>query len=587
MSSRIRILFNVWADIDNTNAQSLNARDIALRLDPERFESTLFVARRPDPRLLNRETIHLIRLPPRLRSLVVARHLIWGDYDILFYPPHNHLMTWYRALVWTGKRKKIIATVEGTAQQIQAVPSPSRERLLHVLHEADACYACSPHVAATVQQAFGIKMDVVPLGVDTAAFTPVDRADHWPPIKVLCVGSIQPRKQIHLILDLAQHIGFPDLTGVELSASSDDDSVRVSVEGTTLLIDPGQDYYNTDTGGNDLTVLALHGEKVIGELSLHSTIQQQRDIVFTLEDIFGDYNYQGIYVVKNGDTLGVTDESGAAYVQVGNDTATVTFTKDGVLKTTIVPLREGARDTSIKVITGSSELQTEAIGAIINGWHGGQLGSPEFYSFNSNLADSFTVDGVIQIPISVGIDTTDQEAVRYFYALVDSMNKWADEGKICRAGQRHYNIAHLIHNDATTVQQDVALLESMKQKYDGLIVLVGNVWDDPGNYANGGKADNFIVTKGVAHFPKHLFGTGIEFEEMLTAMRQTGELPEEYAKAIGFFGSPFSHGKYKRPTVMVMYNGREVYVIAMVTAAQDNLPRGAILRAGSITYPRF
>lgn len=203
---RIRILFSIWADADNTNAQSLNARDIALRLNPKRFESYLF-ARRPDPRLLNKESIHLIHLPPRLRSLVVACHLVWGDYDILFYPPHNLLMTWYRALVWTGKRKKIIATVEGTAQQIQAVPSATRKRLLRLLFEADTCCALSPYIADTMQQEFGLRTKVVPIGVDTAVFTPVDRADHRPPIKVLCVGSLQPRKQIHLILDLAQRIG--------------------------------------------------------------------------------------------------------------------------------------------------------------------------------------------------------------------------------------------------------------------------------------------------------------------------------------------------------------------------------------------
>jgi glycosyltransferase involved in cell wall biosynthesis len=202
----IRILFNVLADEQNVNAQSLNARDIALRLDPERFESTMFVLRKPDPRLLSSRSIHLIHLPPRLGSLVVAAQLIWGQHDILFYPPYNYLITWYNALVWMGKRKKVIATAEGTAEQLQAVDSPLRERLLHRVKEADACYAISPHIAQTMFVKFDLKMGVVPIGVDTTLFSPLNRSVDTAPTKVLYVGSIQPRKQIELLLDLAKVI---------------------------------------------------------------------------------------------------------------------------------------------------------------------------------------------------------------------------------------------------------------------------------------------------------------------------------------------------------------------------------------------
>lgn len=203
----IRILFNVLADEQNVNAQSLNARDIALRLDPQRFESSMFVLRQRDPRLLNHQSIRLIHLPPRMGSLVIAAYLIWGRYDILFYPPFNHLMDWYYTLSWMGKQKRIIATAEGTAEQLEAVALPTRERLLTVLKQAHACYAISPYIAETMFKRFNIKMDVVPIGADTTIFTPHDRTGHLSPVRVLYVGSIQPRKQVNLILDLAQQIG--------------------------------------------------------------------------------------------------------------------------------------------------------------------------------------------------------------------------------------------------------------------------------------------------------------------------------------------------------------------------------------------
>jgi glycosyltransferase involved in cell wall biosynthesis len=203
----IRILFNILADEGNVNAQSLNARDIALRLDPQRFESSMFVSNEPDPRLLGRKNIHLIHLPPRLGSLVIASHLIWGKHDILFYPPFDHLMDWYNALIWIGRQKKIISTAEGTAEVVQGFPSPVRERLLRMIREADACFAISPYIAETMSRKFDLKMGVVPIGVNTGMFGPVNRNKHLLPAKVLFVGSIQPRKQIGLILDLAQKIG--------------------------------------------------------------------------------------------------------------------------------------------------------------------------------------------------------------------------------------------------------------------------------------------------------------------------------------------------------------------------------------------
>src|ERR1039458_8308150 len=80
---KIRVLFNVCADAENDNAQSLNAREIALRLDPERFHSTLFFERTLDPRLA-RTGIRLVKLPERRRTLRLLREML-GDYDAILY----------------------------------------------------------------------------------------------------------------------------------------------------------------------------------------------------------------------------------------------------------------------------------------------------------------------------------------------------------------------------------------------------------------------------------------------------------------------------------------------------------------------
>jgi hypothetical protein len=59
--NKVRVLFLPPVDADNTDAQSLNVREIAPRLDPERIESTLWYEQEPDTRLRHCPGIRLLR----------------------------------------------------------------------------------------------------------------------------------------------------------------------------------------------------------------------------------------------------------------------------------------------------------------------------------------------------------------------------------------------------------------------------------------------------------------------------------------------------------------------------------------------
>lgn len=48
---KIKIIMHAFCDKEDINAQNLNAREIAYRLDPDLFEVTLFYRRHPDERL--------------------------------------------------------------------------------------------------------------------------------------------------------------------------------------------------------------------------------------------------------------------------------------------------------------------------------------------------------------------------------------------------------------------------------------------------------------------------------------------------------------------------------------------------------
>jgi glycosyltransferase involved in cell wall biosynthesis len=206
---KIRILFNAWADRDNTNAQSLNARDIAIRLDPHRFASAFFSLGEPKPELSHQPHIKIIKIPRRLGSFVMAAQMAWGTFDLIYYPPIRRLRKLFNLFQIVGRKKPTVCPVEASAQQILAIDPASRQEILHILGASGARYAIGSNIAKTMAENFGLPMKVVPLGVDTQAFSFNDRRNHSLPVKVLTLATIQPRKQTHVILDLAQHI-HPD-----------------------------------------------------------------------------------------------------------------------------------------------------------------------------------------------------------------------------------------------------------------------------------------------------------------------------------------------------------------------------------------
>ncbi len=84
----IRVLFMVSVDSDNTNAQSLNAREIALRLDAQRFTSTLFYENQPDSRLLNSPGIRLVKLPKKRRTWAILKEM-FGGHQLITYMDYS------------------------------------------------------------------------------------------------------------------------------------------------------------------------------------------------------------------------------------------------------------------------------------------------------------------------------------------------------------------------------------------------------------------------------------------------------------------------------------------------------------------
>jgi len=230
----IKILFNVWADAGNMNAQSLNARDIALRLDTTRFQSNMFVGGEPDPRVLNHPQIRLIQLPPRCGSLVVLTHLIWGRYDIVVYPPFIGYVRYFHPLGVLWKRKKLVMPVEGPIDNTEGMNQKIYHQYCGIIRKSDVVVPISEYLSEWVQRETGVKpFPSIPVGVDTSFFTPGFRNGH-PGIDVVFVGRLIQRKGPDFVLEAARVFPRVEFSLVGTSYGREDSTFASELKRRTL-----------------------------------------------------------------------------------------------------------------------------------------------------------------------------------------------------------------------------------------------------------------------------------------------------------------------------------------------------------------
>lgn len=200
---KVRILFLPGVGADNTNAQSLNVREIALRLDPGLLQSTLWYEREPDPRLRNRNGIRLLQLPARGKTLRIARELLAG-YDVVAYIDYS-LASYFFLHLPRAVRGRTKTVLHAEAPQAQ-MGNPSRGlQFLHqgIFPRCDVYTAITEFVARDIYNSIRKQAAyVLPVGVDTTLFTgPAQRKRSVP--TVLFAGTLIERKGPQYVIDAA------------------------------------------------------------------------------------------------------------------------------------------------------------------------------------------------------------------------------------------------------------------------------------------------------------------------------------------------------------------------------------------------
>jgi glycosyltransferase involved in cell wall biosynthesis len=201
---KVRVLFLPGVDTDNTNAQSLNVREIALRLDPGRIQSTLWYEKEPDPRLRDLSGVCLLKLPVHGKTRRILREMLSG-YDIIAYmdySPASYLFLRLPRIV----RSRTMAVFHAEAPAAQLANPSSTLRFLYngTYARYDVYTGITPFVAQDVYNNTHKKVShILPVGVDTGLFTPPDERGNAAPM-VLFAATLIERKGPQHVVDAAQ-----------------------------------------------------------------------------------------------------------------------------------------------------------------------------------------------------------------------------------------------------------------------------------------------------------------------------------------------------------------------------------------------
>jgi len=203
--NKVRILFMPPIDVANTNAQSLNVREIVLRLDPDHLESTLWYETEPDPRLRDRPGIRLLHMPAARKTFRILREQLAG-YDLIAYvdcSPSSyvflHLPRSFR------KRTTTVFHAEGPAQ-LHNTTRTVRFLCGGVMPRCDVHSGITDFVARDLERIQIRTKYILPVGVDVRLFSPPPTRTNKIPT-VLFIGALVERKGLPDLLQAAAH--FP------------------------------------------------------------------------------------------------------------------------------------------------------------------------------------------------------------------------------------------------------------------------------------------------------------------------------------------------------------------------------------------
>lgn len=202
----VHILVDSLADRGLPNAQMGNAREIIRRLDPARFQVSVFHSSEPDERLALRPHTRLVKLPARRKTARILAEFLTGEHEVLFYLKSSPASKWYMRLRRKWKDRRItVGTVESQSDlRNEPTIAPDAVRLWEeTVLRCDHLFSNSRMVRQSLEHEYGRDSLIVPTGVDTKFFAPGPERSQHSRARVLFCGSLRPFKQPQTVIEAA------------------------------------------------------------------------------------------------------------------------------------------------------------------------------------------------------------------------------------------------------------------------------------------------------------------------------------------------------------------------------------------------
>jgi len=206
---KIKILFHTQPNIKSFNAQDLNGREIASRLNSDIFEIYFInvLGTEIDPKL-KKDNIKILNVNKKnrlIKKLQIFKYKLLYRYDISFYiRVFKNEGLFLKLLPFFDKGRKTIHMVENILPYPNSNEKYQKYAKYNALHSSKV-YSISKIVRNTVQKEYGIDTQIIPVGVDTTLFSPLDfNKKNNNRLKILSVGTFQERKQPELFAEIAK-----------------------------------------------------------------------------------------------------------------------------------------------------------------------------------------------------------------------------------------------------------------------------------------------------------------------------------------------------------------------------------------------
>jgi glycosyltransferase involved in cell wall biosynthesis len=200
-SRPIKVFTPSFADEADTNAQNLTVKEVAARLDPQRFHVTMFYQHEPDPRLASRPNTRLWRWQRNANTLRTLVRMLGDVPDIYFFPREGPLdEKFFQVRRWLGWNTAVVTyMVSGGLDRVAPRPGQLRN-----LREASAVYGNCRYLTELLTSKLGYRAETIHDGIDRRYYFPPETPTRSPSaLTVLYAGSFRSYKRAELAVKQA------------------------------------------------------------------------------------------------------------------------------------------------------------------------------------------------------------------------------------------------------------------------------------------------------------------------------------------------------------------------------------------------